>query len=218
MTYAFIIRMHYPERDPRFPWRIAYFQSMVLPRILAQTEQRFDICIRCHSRDAALLENLHPRIKTFGVADEEERHITKYRREYFEDFAPWSSVVGLPKYDVQLGLDSDDLIDPEYVATARKVIEQHIESHPGKSLHLSFQPELFDLAKLKTFPICVRYTPQRGSAFFAIYQPPDTGRYVFAYECSHLQLWRFFSRSVTILPGRCWATAHHLNESTKSPL
>lgn len=217
MTHAFIIRMHYPPGDPRFAWRLSYFYSVVLPRLLAQTDQNFDIWIRCRKEDAGLIQSLHPRLHTFSVRDEAENHVGKWGKQYFMDFVPWERVEGLPQYDIQSGLDSDDLITPDYVARIHEEVKRYAFDFPHKSLHISFQPGIFDLKKLKTGPIGVTYTPRRGSAFFSLYQP-NKDKYIFAYQDSHLNLWRYTDKSVTLESGHCYATAHHLNESTTSNL
>lgn len=217
MTHAFIIRMHYPQGDPRFAWRLSYFYSMVLPRLLSQTDQNFDIWIRCRVEDAALIQSLHPRLHTFFVENEAENHVGKWGKQYFMDFVPWASVRGLPQYDIQSGLDSDDLIARDYVERVNIEVGQYALAFPNRSLHISFQPGIFDLKKLQTGPIGVGYSPRRGSAFFSLYQP-NKAKYIFAYEDSHLRLWKYVDKSVTLEAGHCWATAHDLNESTTSKL
>ena len=37
LRHAVIIRMHYQPGDRKFDWRLAFFRSMVLPRLLTQT-------------------------------------------------------------------------------------------------------------------------------------------------------------------------------------
>lgn len=217
MTKAFIIRMHYPAGDTRFAWRLAYFYSMVLPRLLAQTDKDFDIWVRCRAEDDGVIRSLHPRLQTFHVKDEAEKHVGKHGKQYFTDFVPWERVEGLPKYDIQMGLDSDDLISPDYVARIEAEVGRYAMNFPDRSFHVSFQQGVFDLKKLRTGQIGVGYSPQRGSAFFALYQP-NKNKYIFAYQDSHLRLWKYVSNSVTLEEGHCWATAHDLNESTTSNL
>lgn len=211
MTAAFVIRFHYPSSDPRLKWRLSYFQAMVLPRILANG-CGFDIAVRCYPEHDEIFRSMSGRIVPFHIRNEEERKVQKYGRIYFEDFAPWSDVLGLGKYDLQMGLDSDDLIGPGYVAGIKAAIAENGE---GKPLHVCYQPEIFDADRLRVVPIGVQYTPKRGSAFFGIYQPAGNG-YIFSYEDSHLKLWRHFPRSIVLPAGSAWATAHGLNESTKA--
>jgi hypothetical protein len=214
MKAAFIIRFHYEEGDPRFAWRLAYFKAMVLPRILAQTHGDFDIAIRCnpaHDHEF-LMPKLAERIRTFHVKGEAARYRTIGSKRYFLDFVPWRDVEDLPAYDLQMGLDSDDLIDEGYVA---RIMYELKKKDPGKAAHVSFQPELFDLRTLKKYRMTQRYSPTFGSAFFALYQPHKGIRYRFAYEASHLKLHEFAESSVTVEEGYCCATTHDMNESTK---
>lgn len=210
MTHALIIRFHYPKDDKRFDWRLAYFKAMVLPRILGQTYKNFDIAIWCNEWHEKIFESLSPRIKTFRTKIDP----TKREDGHFKDFLPWSEVRGLQKYDIQSGLDSDDLISYDYIHTAHIEIDFWSRKHPGKSLLLSFQPRLFELKTLKAYELRVKYTREHSSAFFSIYQP-DKENYKFAYEAGHWKdLPKLFDESIILPEGHCWATVHGLNEST----
>jgi len=211
MTHAIIIRMHYPEGDPRFEWRLAYFQAMVLPRLLGQTDQNFDIAVRCYAWQEERIKSLSKKIITFRVKDEFER-VRKVRgKKYFVDFAKWEDVEGLKKYDIQSGLDSDDLVSPKYIETIHRMVDA---SSKWQSLHISFQPRVFDAMTFKTGDIGVKYSEKKGSAFMSIYQP-NKENYRFVYEESHLRIGRHFDKSIIIGPGFCWATVHGNNFSTK---
>lgn len=206
MTTAFIIRFHYEENDPRFAWRFHYFKEEVLPRIFAQGTD-FDIAIRCNPAHDQLFLDLSSRIRVFHVRDER----AKYRpgTRFFFDFVPWSDVLDLPEYELQIGLDSDDLIEPGYLEEIRGAIV------PNKTMHLCFQPELLDVKTKKIHRMPQRYDARRGSAFFAIYQPEGTRPYRFAYEESHLTIGRLFD--IRLISGKenfCFASCHDLNEST----
>lgn len=215
MTAAFIIRFHYPEDDPRFAWRLAYFKAMVLPRLLAQTYSDFDIAIRCNPAHDHEFAGLAPRLRVFHVQGEAEQYREQNGARYFLDFVPWASVEDLPQYDLQMGLDSDDLIRSDYV---ERIMRELKEANPAgdKKVHISFQPGLFDLKTLRQYEMPQRYGPRCGSAFFALYQPYDSAVYHFAYEASHRYLYRLAEQSLCITePGYCWATTHDRNESTR---
>lgn len=210
MTHVIIIRFHYPKGDKKFTWRFNHFKSKVLPRIRAQKgNQPFNIAIWCNPWHRKQLATCGEDIILFNTRKERNEH----RRGYFIDFTKWRDVVGLKEYDIQSGVDSDDLIAPDYVRT----IEQTIEKESGgKPMHLSFQPEYYDLRYKRKIPMKMRYHSKKGSMFLSIYQPETSGRkYIFAYEDSHLRIWRHFEKSVTIPAGKCWLTVHDLNESTK---
>jgi hypothetical protein len=208
MTTAFIIRFHYEENDPRFAWRFAYFKDQVLPRILAQTDQDFEIAIRCNPAHDQIFKDLSPRIRVFHVREE----YAAYKNErYFFDFVPWDRVIDLPRYELQLGLDSDDLVEPFYLDRLRKML-RGMPDH--ETTHICFQPQLLDVKTGAIHPIRQVYGPTKGSAFFGIYQPAGTEPYVFAYQESHLSLPRHFINKIVMPEGACFASCHDLNEST----
>ena len=213
MTSAFIIRFHYAKEDPRVEWRFAYFVKEVLPRIKAQTVQGFDICIRTSPWHKEMFEQLG--LKTFSVTDEAAKYKTLNGKQYFYDFVPFSDVYGLEKYDVQMGLDSDDLVEPRYVETIMDTIREFTAlMSEDKSLHISFQPSTVNIRNGKrVVGQMPPYSPTKGSAFFALYQP-NKENYVFAYCGSHLTLWEHADHSVTLPVGYCMATIHDINEST----
>lgn len=221
MIHAIIIRFHYPADDQRFAWRFAYFQAMVWPRILAQTDQHFDVAIRCNEWHYDFFTSLaqqtgfpRERMKMIRITNERIGYKEIHGKKYFEDFVPWSEVEGLNQYEIQSGLDSDDLIAASYIETVKFFIDREVQQRNGQqvSVHVHFQPELFNTRTLEISPM-KPYTPTRGSAFFSIYQP-DKKNYLFAYERSHIIMGRGFDRGVLIPKGQAWASAHDLNEST----
>jgi hypothetical protein len=210
MTHGVIIRFHYEKGDPRFGWRLAYFKFMVLPKLLNQTEQKFEIAIRCNPWHDNILRSLSKKITTFRIRGEAENFRIISKKKYFVDFANWYQVMGMKQYDIQSGLDSDDLVAKNYIETIQKIVR---ENPKGKSLHISFQPDIFNAQTLKTYPIGQRYTKERGSAFFSIYQP-NNQRYLFAYEKSHLIIGKDMDKSIIVPAGYCWASVHGHNYST----
>ena len=211
-THVVIIRMHYPDGDSKFEWRFAYFRSVVLPRLLKQTRSNFDIAIRCNPVHAERFKALSNRIIPFCVKDEKSRYIKRAgsKKRYFVDFVPWKDVIGLKKYDIQTGIDSDDLIAKDYI----EIIQNQVDSNdPKRSLHISFQPGIFDLWGLEKKPIGIKYRQGVGSAFLSIYQP-NKDKYMFVYEHSHLKIGRLLDRSIVLPEGHCWASVHGLNIST----
>lgn len=218
MKTAFIIRMHYKHDDPRWPWRKAYFESMVLPRLLAQTDQDFDICIRANILHMDELEAMSEKIKTFDVKSEKRDWIKpgyeQKAKRYHVDFVNFSDTVGLDRYDIQIGLDSDDLIIRDDFV---EKIKKECESAEG-TLHLSFQPYMFHVPTLRTYRCALRYSGTKGSPFFALYQPKERervdGEFVFAYEDSHLKLHQYMDETRTIEDGYCAFSIHDKNAST----
>ncbi|MFZ3032238.1 MAG: glycosyltransferase [Candidatus Moraniibacteriota bacterium] len=203
-----IIRFHYPVDDKRFEWRFGFFKTIVWPRILAQTNKEFDVAIRCNPAHEELFKSLPggKTIITFQTKNDTPRYKVNGRKRYFHDFVPWSDVIGLPMYDIQIGLDSDDLISPNYVAKIQAVCKGN------ESLHVFFQPQLFRLKTLRIESMA-EYSRERGSAFRALYQP-DKSDYRFIDSVSHMILWTLAKKSVGYVDGECFAVAHDLNEST----
>ena len=211
MKKAFIIRFHYEENDPRFAWRFQYFKESVLPRILAQSVQDFDIAIRCNPAHDQLFKDLSEKIRVFHVDGECVQYKMVGGRKYFLDFVSWDRVIDLPRYELQLGLDSDDLIEPFYL----KAIVNMLRGMPDhETTHICFQPQLINEKTGDIHRMPQRYSSTKGSAFFAIYQPAGTEPYVFAYQESHLTISRNFINKIVMPEGACFASCHHLNEST----
>jgi hypothetical protein len=146
----------------------------------------------------------------FRVKNEGARYkVGKNGRRYFEDFAPWEDVQGLEKYDIQSGLDSDDLVSDDYIA----VVRSRVAALAGRGMfHVHFQPQLFRVSTLEVKPM-MRYGPTRGSAFLSIYQP-DKEKYHFVYDRSHIVMPRIAEKTIIIPAGHAWASAHEHNEST----
>jgi len=206
ITCAFIIRFHYKENDPRFEWRFKHFIDNVLPRIKAQTYQDFDICVWCNDWHKKLFEDLG--LKTFNVIKE----YIRYKGRYFHDFTPWNEVIGLNKYDIQCGLDSDDYIEPYYLAKIVQVVSEHTTERDNRTIHICFKPELIRLDTGKIEPLG-NYNENRGSAFLALYQPDKTN-YRFIYEESHISIIRKADVKVVLPTGLAYAISHQINEST----
>src|SRR3972149_4225402 len=214
MSHIVIVRMHYPKGDPKFEWRFDYFKLMVLPRLLNQTVQDFDIGIRCNPVHAKRFRDLSPKIIPFTVTKEAEDYIRPEDRSrakpygglYFIDFVEWKDVIGLDRYDIQTGLDSDDLIlRDDYL----ELIQRKCHSN-RRSLHISFQPYLFDLLTLGLHHCGIGFSPTKGSPFLSLYQPDKRG-YKFIYHDSHLKMGRYADHSIKIQEGYVAHTVHNLN-------
>ena len=206
-THVLIIRFHYNEDDPRFEWRLAYFKAMVFPRILKQTYKDFDIAIWCNPKHDEIFKALSPRIKVFhSKIDTVKYKPGRNGKRYYYDFVQFEDLEGLEKYDIQTGIDSDDLMGPNYMKISAMVMKgEH-------SIHASFQPMSFNMKTLQVKPM-MRYHARRGSAFLSIYQPDKT-RYKFLYCDSHIGMWKHAKKSIALPAGHCYATIHDINEST----
>jgi len=203
MNTTIITRFHYPESkkgSKEYKWRFNYYKDKILPKVKNQTDKDFDINVWCNDWQRESLEELG--ISTFQVN-------TKTRTNklgYFIDFADWSEVEGLKKYDIQIGLDSDDYITPEFIKKVKDIASNQI-----RSTFISFQPEKVDIKTGNKYPMKRTYNHQ-GSPVFAIYQPH--GDYKFAYETSHLLMPKEFKNFYFVDKGYCYVSVHDYNDST----
>ena len=207
-NHALIIRFHYGKEDPRFDWRFSYFKAVVLPRILNQTRKDFDICIWCNKWHDEIFKSLSSRIKIFHSKKETIRYRMLNGKKYYYDFIEYEDLEGLDKYEIQSGIDSDDLISRDYIDT----IVKYLKNEKGKT-HLCFQPKTFNLKTLAIKPM-LPYHSKRGSPFLSLYQPNKEDNYKFIYCDSHISMWRYAKKSIIIPSGHCFMTIHYLNEST----
>lgn len=217
MKTAFIIRMHFKKDDPRWPWRFAYFRSIVLPLLLNQRDDDFDICIRVNKHHAKEVQALSDRIKIFDAKPSKQGYIKpgyeqKVKNGYFVDFLDYEDLVGLEKYEIQIGIDTDDLILRDDL-----IIRCQYEfcSNPDKTQHISFQPHIFHTPTMSFYECPIKYGVQRGSPIYALYQPLDSEHYIYAYEDSHLKLPQMVERASRIEEGFCAYSVHGYNTSTE---
>lgn len=215
MKTAFIIRMHYKRDDKKWLWRLAYFQAIVLPKILAQKDKDFDICMRVNPHHADQVLALSDKIKIFDATPSRRDWVDpKYRKKqkkYFIDFLDYKHLVGLDKYDIQIGIDSDDiLLRDDFVSR----VKEEVLKDPSKSLHISFQPHIFHTNTLRMFECPTKYGVGHGSPIFALYQTQDQKRYLYAYEESHLKMPTNAKRKIRIEEDYCCYSVHSCNSST----
>lgn len=209
LSVGVIIRFHYERNDPRFSWRFEYFRRHVLPRLKQQAYDNFEIWIRCNEWHRPLFESLG--LNTFYIQNE----VVKYKqskngnKRFFHDFVPYEMTVGLPKFDVQFGLDSDDLISEQYIMKVMKTI---IDQDLTKSIHVCYQPELL-YWKTGVIKPLRQYSTNRGSAFMALYQPRNY-KYRFIYDESHISIIKKADIRIVLPRGECFASVHDFNEST----
>lgn len=205
MTAGFVIRFHYSENDPRFMWRFNFFKTRVLPRLQKQSETGFEIYVWSNPAHDKLFHELN--CKTFHAPDKR-----RYKNGYFHDFVSFEELEGFPKLELQMGLDSDDFIMPDYVKIIFDFVKLHKAKFPEQSFHICFQPRLFDL-KTKVKTNMRRYNTRKGSAFMALYQPVRLP-YRFIYSESHISIITKADQKQVIGPGFCYAVKHNINEST----
>lgn len=220
ISIAFVIRMHYEKGDPNWEWRLNYFSSMVLPKLLRQQTTHgtkkfnFDICIWANKWQEKQLKALSPKIKIFNVKKEKRGYVSpeweEKAKRYFIDFMNFKDVVGLGMYDIQIAIDSDDLLITD--TFVQKIYSECMDNKDVHT-HLTFQPYVFDAQELKTYRSHIQYSAQRGSAFYAIYQPDKTD-YLFAYHTTHQKMPSFAKKVIVVKEGYCAYTVHGRNDSS----
>lgn len=205
---AVIIRFCYPDPrdDSEVAWRVSWMLKHVLPRIRTQIDVEIpDIWLWVHPRHRELGKILG--VGTFIVESSsplEGRH-------------PWATVRDLPRYRVQLRLDSDDLIGPRYVWTMMKAL--HGMGGRRKLVHA--QPYKVD-ARTGLVYWCApgsgkgHYSSRKISAFCVLKQDPEAPDYEWVYSVGHTKLWTIADAVAPLVrEGHCWATCHAFNDSTQ---
>ena len=216
LSCAVIIRFHYKRNDRRFEWRFHYFAGMVLPRLLNQADADFDIAVWCEPCHASRFRKLSPRIKTFTakVNGIKAGYEAKVAAGYHVDFVDFKNVRGLGEYDIQVAIDSDDIIlKPDFIDVVKGAFRNCKES-----AHMSFPLYAFDYKSLRVYDAqsVFRYSAEKCSAVYAIFQPDKTD-YKFAYCESHLIIGKLFARRLFGAVGFAAYSAHDINESSCIP-
>lgn len=199
LRHAVIVRLHYQPGDLRFGWRLAFFRSMVLPRLASQTCQDFEIWVICHPHHVQEIENLE-NLQARGLSD-------------FPGLSGWKDsqelAEALPRFDIQTALDSDDLVSLDYIAR----IQEEVGKRLGRTLVLSFQPYKLNLLDLRRYKMWERYHERQCSMFWTLYIPAGQ-EYRSVIEFDHSFAWKWCSNVVTIPEGYCDMTIHGANMET----
>src|SRR3972149_4656365 len=133
-AHCVVIRFRYPEITEGVKWRFNYLKSEVLPRLLRQSRQDFDLAILCNPQHRDLIKSLGHKIIPCFIKEEwvGQQHV---------DFLPYENIIGLRRYKIQTAVDSDDLILREdYIAKIESLF-----ASKRHSCYLSFQPYIQDL-------------------------------------------------------------------------
>ncbi len=204
-----ITRFEYSKEQimtDEYSWRLGFYKNKVLPRLKKQTNQNFDIWVWTNPWQEKELQSLG--VNTFQV-DNPPRNIPGRRQEYYYNFAPWDKVIGLPKYEIQTAVDSDELVESDF----NELIIKNCED--GKRKHIHFQPIKLDIKTGNTYKAEEGsknfYSERRGSPTFSIYQPD--GEYLFLHHTSHTKMPRHFDVSIKI-DGHVFMGIHDYNDST----
>ena len=207
-SHAVVIRLQYPD-CPEFEWRLAFFRTMVLPRLLNQSDDNFDIVILCNDIHKHRIEQLSGKIKTF-MADTKSYYagnLHEQRTSSSRSVAPFDHQ--LP-YTIQTRLDSDDLVSHDFI----KIINQEFKDCTSPKL-LAFRPYKFDVKTLKIYENNVPEPERKYTMFLSLYHP----HCLFIYKHGHRSLADVIERSggsVKVIDyGHCFLTLHNHNASSK---
>lgn len=205
MIHHVITRMAFKPEDPQWEWRLAFYRSMVLPRFLRQTDQNFEIWLRCYPAHNEVVDALHPKVhpyQGYGIEDE------------IMGIAKTCQNHNIPRSHIQTRVDCDDLVSPDFISR----IHAEVSRQPDKPLIISFQPWKLDLYTLTRYRMGQRYHEQSTSMFLALYQPDiEGGNYWNIYYSKHGHLAKELGepvRVVTIPEGYCDMVIHDKNMAT----
>jgi hypothetical protein len=186
LSHHILTRMAFDPADPQWPWRLAFYQVMALPRLLAQTCRDFEIWIKCHPEHFGVVAALDPSIK------------------------PCRSWEEVPRSHIQTRIDCDDLVGKGFVAQIHGVAGSDL----SRPVIVSFQPYKLDLFTLRRYRMGLRYHDRLNSPFLSLYQPQIEGadyRCIYDYTHGRLAVDTGF-RAVIIPEGYCDMVIHDHNK------
>lgn len=198
MKLALIQRLHYPQ-GKEFDWRFNFWKENVLPALNNQTAD-FDHWIWCEPHHEHLFQELG--INTFQV-----NHKTTFARN-IHDYTDYKNVIGLPKYPIQVSIDSDDIPSEHLVSKVREL------SKGDKNTLISFQPIKQD-SRGNKYAMKNYKRRNKCAGIFAMYQPKEEFRWV--YYSSHYRLPNdpYWDNIIWVGRGYVTVNVHGHNHSTK---
>lgn len=198
LRHAVVIRFHYSPDDPRFSWRFAFFKSMVLPRLLNQTDQDFEIWLVCHPAHEILIGKLDRKINICTIPEFPSPETFRL-----------VDMSALAQFDIQTSFDTDDLVSLNYI----EKIKAEITNNLGRTLLVTFQPYKLDILSLKRYKMWERYGNGKCSMFFSLYQP-DKSNYRSVFDFDHSYIGGWCNNIICIPEGYCDMVIHGANWMT----
>jgi len=183
-----------------FRKRLELYKETALDCLKKQTNQSFDIAVLCnpeHQED----------IRELGIIPffRKDRQLGGHVGKYWHTMTPWENIEGLKKYKIQTNLDSDDIASADYIEKIKSI------ARGDKSLHIHFQPRLYNYNTGEEKKTNIRYN-NSGSMFYSLYQP--TGKYTYIGHDSHKEMGSYASKSILVGEGYAWLTIHDNNDSS----
>ena len=205
MTHIIISRMWY-EKEEDLLKRITIYESNLLPALLNQTNQDFDIGILCNEKHKEIIQNIHPRIIPFFTKKKGQR-----MGKFWHIHSNWEDIIGIKEYDIQTNIDSDDIVSKDFV----KIIKDSITEE--KRILIHFQPLLRDFFTGIVKKIRINYNEKYISPCYSLYQP-DKENYVYIGQDEHPQMYKYADKIIKIPEGHYWMNIHDNNDSTTMKL
>jgi len=201
LTHIVITRMWYENKKDLLE-RVKIYEFNLLPSLLNQTEQDFDIGILCNEKHKEIIQDIHPRIIPFFTKKKGTR-----TGKYWHIFSSWKDITGIKKYDIQTNIDSDDIVSRDFIKVIRDSINE------GEKTLIHFRPLLRDFFTGIIKRIKINYHEKYPSACYSLYQP-DKKKYIYIGQDSHTRMYQYAGKVITIPEGYYWVNIHDRNDSS----
>lgn len=201
LSHIIITRMWYEKKEDLLK-RIETYKANLLPVLLNQTEQNFDIGILCNKKHEKIIKSIHPRIIPFFTKKKPGKV-----GKCWHIFSEWKDISGIKKYDIQTNIDSDDIISLDAI----KIIKDSITER--KSTHIHFFPTLRDFYTGELRKVRIKYRDTQNSAFYSLYQP-DKKNYIYIGQGSHTNFAKYAEKTILIPEGHYFVNIHDSNDSS----
>ena len=203
LSHVVISRMWYSKEEDLLE-RIKIYEANLLPVLLNQKDQDFDIAILCNKKHESIIKGINPRIIPFFTKKKPSK-----KGKFWHINSEWEDISGLKKYDIQSNIDSDDTVSLDYT----KIVVEEL-SKVSVSTLINFQPVLRDFYTGENKPINHIYGEKWFSAFYSIYQP-DKKDYIYIGKDEHLHFNEYVEKTITIPEGHAWVNLHDKNDSSQ---
>lgn len=201
-----VTRFYYPEWDDDVQFRYDFWVNKCLSRLDDQTDLGFRLNVWVDDGPHGTAGVEVPKV---GAERVNKFTVALPELDGWEGFAHWDNVHGFEGGRVIVGLDSDDLVSPDFIETVRKEAEGRVSN-----TLVSFQPTKLDIKTGFEYTM-KQYQPRlKCSPVFAMIQPDPADR-VFPYYRGHYRLpnddrWEM----VYLGEGFCKMGIHDLNALT----
>ncbi len=200
-SHIIVTRMHY-EKEEDLLERIKTYKENLLPALLKQKNQNFNIGILCNPKHKDIVQEIHQRIIPFFT---NKKGIKKGK--YWSIMVKWEDIYGLNKYDIQTNLDSDDLISKDFTQVIVDSLKEKV------STYICFQPEVRDMETGNVYKMTLRCEDGYKSPMYSLYQP-NKENYIYIGQDSHTVFSKYAKRKVVIPEGHVFLNIHDKNDSS----